>query len=110
MRLVEIRDVLEQTHHPDSRVRRKALHDLCPCRVRSNEVGVWDRLLEMRHDREPSVRSLVLHCLTDGSPRVREEEVVEALETIAKDPDRRLRRRARGILAHYRRTGRVNQE
>ena len=54
------------------------------------------------------MRSIVLHTLCDGSPEERRGEVVQALERLAQDADRRLRRRARDVLAKHRRTGRVN--
>jgi hypothetical protein len=59
-------------------------------------------------DPDTSVRSHVLHVLCDGSPRHRVDDVVCGLEALARDPDVKLRRRARKVLAHYRRTGRVN--
>ena len=110
MKIEEIQDALDRTLDRDPRVRRTALLDLCPCRGRTEVTVVWDRLLEMKNDPEPSVRSLVLHSLCDGSPRSREREVVAAVEAMARDSDRGLRRRARGTLAAYRRTGRINQE
>ena len=110
MKPENIKDALDRTLDRDPRVRRTAVLDLCPCRVRTEVPVVWDRLLEMKSDPEASVRSLVLHSLCDGSPRSREREVVAAVEDMAGDSDRGLRRRARGALAAYRRTGRINQE
>jgi hypothetical protein len=46
--------------------------------------------------------------LADGSPREREAEVVAAVERFQQDPDKRLRRRARQLMAQYRRGGRIN--
>jgi hypothetical protein len=37
-----------------------------------------------------------------------EVDVVAAIERLQQDPDERLRRRARKLLAHYRRGGRIN--
>jgi HEAT repeat protein len=99
---------LELTRHPDPRVRRRALRELCPCDLKANRPAVWDRVIEMAGDPDARVRSAVLHSLCDGSPRERETEVVAALERLAGDADRGLRRRARQVLASYRRTGRVN--
>ena len=62
----------------------------------------------MAADADPKVRNWVLHVLTDGSPRSRQEEVVQVLEQMHDDPDLKLRRKARKILAHYRRTGDLN--
>ena len=103
----EIHAALAQTHDKASKARRAALMMLCPCHVRSDVKEVWDRLLDMHADEDSGVRSLVLHCLTDGSPRSREAEVIEALERLARDPDLKLRRRARRALSGYRRTGRI---
>jgi hypothetical protein len=69
---------------------------------------VWDRLIEMAADPDRKVRGAVMHTLTDGSPRHREPQVVAALERLHDDPDEKLRRRARHVLAHYRRTGQLN--
>jgi hypothetical protein len=70
--------------------------------------AVWDRLIEMVDDPDVKVRGHVLHVLCDGSPRGRVDQVVASLERLAADRDEALRRRARKVLAHYRRTGRVN--
>jgi hypothetical protein len=104
----EIDDVLSQTTDGDARVRREALRRLCPCHVRSNHPRAWVRVLEMVGDPDAKVRSHVMHLLCDGSPREREAEVLSALGRLARDDDERLRRRARGVLAQHRRTGRVN--
>jgi len=46
--------------------------------------------------------------LADGSPREREREVVAAVVRLQADPDDSLRRRARKLIAQYRRGGRIN--
>lgn len=102
-------ELLELSRDPDPRARRRAVRELCPCAVQSNVERVWDRILRMRADPDASVRSAVLHALCDGSPSSRSEEVVAAVEQMQQDPDARLRRRARGVIAAYRRTGRINQ-
>ena len=109
MRRDDVAALIDETRHPDARVRRRALRDLCPCEVRANVGAVWDRVLEMREDPDERVRSLVLHTLCDGSPADRRDEVVAAVEALGRDPDERIRRRARGVIAAYRRTGRINQ-
>lgn len=101
-------DLIALTRDPDPRVRRRVLHELCPCELKRNDAVVWDRVLEMVGDPDPKVRSMVLHTLCDGSPGERLADVVRALEVLAADEDRGLRRRARDVLAKYRRTGRVN--
>ena len=109
MNRTKINGILEQTHDLNAKVRRSALLNLCPCHVRSDIPDVWDRLLETRIDPDPRVRSLVFHALCDGSPSSREAQVVAAVTAMQSDSDKRLRRRARGVIAAYRRTGRINQ-
>ncbi|HEV8637300.1 MAG TPA: HEAT repeat domain-containing protein [Chloroflexota bacterium] len=101
----EIPILLQQTYDDDPGVRWRALIHLCPCHVKRNHEQVWNRAVAMATDADPKVRDRVLHVLTDGSPRSREPEVVGVLERMHHDPDPKLRRKARRILAHYRRTG-----
>ena len=103
----DIAAALEQTRDPDPKVRRAALLPLCPCHVRSDVTRIWDRIFEMQSDADPGVRSIVLHQLTDGSPKAREAEVLEAIEQLAQDPDLKIRRRARRALSEYRRSGKI---
>ena len=104
----EIEAALRLTHHPDPRVRRDAVHELCPCRLKANHQAVWDRLIAMAGDEDAKVRGQVLHTLADGSPRERERDVVATIEGMQDDPDLSLRRRVRKLLAQYRRTGKIN--
>ena len=104
----EVDEHLALTHDPDPRVRKEAVHALCPCSVRANNDQVWDRLIAMVGDPDAGVRAQVFHTLADGSPRAREQDVVAALDKMQQDPDPKLRRRARKLLAHYRRGGRIN--
>ncbi len=104
----EITDLIERTFSPEVSERRRAVHALCPCSLKSEHDRVWDRLLEMVDDADPRVRADVLHTLCDGSPRSREQEVVRALERMRDDPDPKLRRRVRQVLAQYRSGGRIN--
>lgn len=104
----EIEDRLAQTYSPDVRVRRAAVHALCPCAVQADHGNVWDRLIEMVGDEDPKVRADILHTLCDGSPRSREQDIVRALGRMQQDPDPKLRRRVRKLLAHYRAGGRIN--
>ena len=99
---------LARTHDPDPRMRRRAVTRLCPCHLKHDVAVVWDRLITMSTDPDRNVRNWVLHVLTDGSPRARESEVVQVLERLCHDPDPKLRRKARQILAHYWRTGVLN--
>jgi len=103
-----LEDVIEQSRHPDPRRRRAAIHELCPCEVKRDFDLAWSRIFEMVGDPDASVRRMVLHTLCDGSPRAREPEVLAAVEGFARDPERTVHRIARKVLAHYRRTGRIN--
>jgi HEAT repeats len=106
--IVDLDRALDQTRDPDPRTRIRALHDLCPCQLKADYPEVWDRVLVMVGDEDARVRGHVLHVLGDGSPRHREAEVVGAVERLGQDADPGLRRRARKLLAHYRRTGKIN--
>ena len=110
MKPIEIEELLQATRHDKPKIRKSALLDLCPCRVKANNVKIWDRLLAMRNDEDAGVRSIVLHNLCDGSPKERKEEIVNAVEELAQDQDRKLRRRARNALAVYRKSGVINSE
>jgi hypothetical protein len=104
----DIADILERTTSPDAAVRAEAVWSLCPCHVKRNEVVIWDRILALVDDPDTKVRSFVFHLLADGSPRDRQQEVVAAIEQFQSDPNVRLRRRARKLMAQYRRGGRIN--
>lgn len=101
----EIPIFLRQTYDDDPQIRWRALIHLCPCHVKRNHEQVWDRAVALATDADPKVRDTVLHILTDGAPRSREPDVVRILEQMHHDPEPKLRRKARKILAHYRRTG-----
>jgi hypothetical protein len=98
----------ELTRHPDPKVRRRAVGSACSCHTKTDYPQVWDCLLAMSRDPDSKVRSYVLHNLVDGSPSSRKDEVVAALVRMQQDSDPRLRRRARRLVAYYRRTGIVN--
>ena len=40
-------------------VRRRALREMCPCRVKQDLTDFWKRVLEMTHDPDPIVRQQV---------------------------------------------------
>jgi len=105
---VSLEDWLRQTRDENSKVRQRAVGNACPCHLKRNVPELWDRLIEMVTDEDVKVRSSVLHTLGDGSPRVREMEIVAAIERMWNDPDERLRRHVRKLLASYRRTGKLN--
>ena len=107
-RASDIGSYLEKTRDPNPRTRREAVTHLCPCHVKRNHELVWDRMVEMAGDPDPKVRSWVLHVLTDGSPKERQADITRVLIGLHDDPDPKIRRRARNILAHFRRTGELN--
>jgi hypothetical protein len=107
-RAEEITSLLLKTYDGNARVRRSAVTHLCPCHVKHNHDAVWDRMVAMAADPDADVRNWVLHVLTDGSPRSRHAQVVQVLHQLHDDPDPKLRRKARKILAHHRRTGELN--
>jgi hypothetical protein len=99
---------IARSFDPDPKVRKLAVHDMCPCEVKHNVPVVWDRLLAMVDDPDAKVRSQVLHTLCDGSPKERHGQILAAIEGRRNDPDPGLRRRVRHILAQYQRTGKIN--
>jgi len=99
--------LLELSRGEDSRDRQLACRNLCTCHVRADHDRVWARLLEMVADPDPDVRGDVIHSLTDSTPAARVQAVVRALESRHNDPDDRIRRQVRKILARYRRTGKI---
>ena len=107
-RLDEIDSLLDETTDPNPKVRAHAVQSLCPCHVKHNDARVWDRVLELVDDPALDVRRWVFHLLGDGSPREREPEVVAAFERFTRDPDKKLQRRARQVLAKYRQDGTIN--
>jgi hypothetical protein len=107
-RRYQIDDLLALTRSDDAVERAGALRELCPCHVKFNDRRVWDRTLEMAGDPDAKVRSTVLHLLCDGSPRERNAEIVAAVARMQHDPDDKLRRQARRVMAQYRKTGQIN--
>ena len=104
----DIDDLLFLSHSNDAHDRSVAVRELCPCHVKRNQSRIWDRVIEMAVDPVAKVRSHVLHVLADGSPRVYEPRVVNAISLISQDADESLRRRARKVLAQYRKSGSIN--
>ena len=104
----EIDEILRCTASDNPKVRARALQSLCPCRVKRNEPRVWDRVLELASDPALLVRQHALHVLCDGSPTECQEQVVAAIEKLTQDSDPRLRRRARHVMAQYRRKHTIN--
>src|ERR1700731_2338084 len=92
---------LELTQHPDPKVRRGAVASACSCHIKANHEQIWGRLFAMTEDPDSRVRSYVVHNLVDGSPTVRQDEVVATLERMQHDADPYLRRRVRRLVAYY---------
>ena len=106
--LESLPDLLRLSRAEDMETRAAAVQYLCPCHVQRNEPEVWNRLFELTQDPDLKIRNIVFHILGDGSPRERAQDVVVALEGMYQDPDPKLRRRVRKLLAHFRRTNTVN--
>jgi hypothetical protein len=108
MKARRIDALVAATHDPDPRARKVAVRELCPCVIQRNDERAWDRVLELTRDSSRDVRRIALHTLIDGSPRSRETDVVRALDAMRNDPDARLCRNARKVLARHRATGKIN--
>lgn len=101
----EILKLLDETRDANPRVRKDAVRQLCPCKLKFDSDEVWARLFELTGDSDDGVRRIVFHNLTDGVPRHRTEEAVAAIEELAKDSHPKLRKNARKTIGRYRRTG-----
>lgn len=104
----KIDELLALTQSSDPDVRCEAARNLCPCHVQANHPHIWDRLIEMAHDPDPHVRITILHTLADGSPREREQQIVQTLESLYNDTNLKVRKQVRYILTQYRRKGKLN--
>jgi vesicle coat complex subunit len=76
--------------------------------VRKEVDQLWERVLEMTGDPDDQVRYQVLHTLCDGSPRAREEQVIDALRSMRNDKCDKVRRQVRRALVSYDKTGKWN--
>ena len=106
--LLGIDEVLDLSRDPDATMRAEAVRVMCPCQLKMDIPRVWDRLIEMAQDESVTVRKNVFHVLADGSPRHREQQIVSVMERMHNDPDAKLRRHVRRLLAHYHHGGRLN--
>ena len=109
MKAVKIEELIEATYNPDSKERKAATRELCPCEIKAYIPEMWDRLLELADDPDDDVRRIVLHTLIDGSPKQREQDIVASIEKCQRDRNVKISRQAKTIYARYRRTGRINQ-
>ena len=99
---------LERTRDEDPKVRRMAVHALCPCETKVHERAVWRRFIAMVDDPDPGVRGSICHVLCDGSPAEYGPDVLACLDKLRNDPDLKVRKQARRVLAAHRTSGRVN--
>ena len=99
---------INKTYDSSSKNRKKALSDLCPCKVKEDFPVVWERIISMTEDESGEVREQALHNLGDGSPRHMEERVMQVVEKLYNDPDLKVRKKARKMCISYRKTGKWN--
>ena len=104
----EIPLLLELSRDRDPKVRRKAIQALCPCEVKLHDSEIWQRFLEMADDPNPLVRRSIVHVVCDGSPTVYETRILGVLEKLRIDPDERVSKPARRVLAAHRHSGTLN--
>eukprot|EP01098_Paradermamoeba_levis_P010615 TRINITY_DN4469_c0_g1_i1.p1 TRINITY_DN4469_c0_g1~~TRINITY_DN4469_c0_g1_i1.p1 ORF type:complete len:242 (-),score=64.84 TRINITY_DN4469_c0_g1_i1:348-1013(-) len=104
----EFQEFLQETWSDNPVVRKRALRDICPCRIKQNVEEFWRRIIEMADDENPVVRYQAMHNLCDGSPNSMEEEVLRVLEKLHYDSDKKIRRQCHRVLSNYRRTGKWN--
>jgi HEAT repeat protein len=104
----DIQKLLAQTHSPDAEARAAAVRDLCPCHIKKHIPEVWERMIALADDPDRDVRNQVYHVLGDGSPREYQARIVAAYEKMTQDPDEKLRRKARKLMAQYRSSGKIN--
>jgi hypothetical protein len=55
----DITTILALTNHTDPLVRKRALKEICPCRVKDDIDLFWERVLEMIDDPSDNVREQV---------------------------------------------------
>ncbi|PVD19348.1 hypothetical protein C0Q70_19835 [Pomacea canaliculata] len=53
----DIDTILALTHHPAPSVRKRALVEMCPCRVQEDLSEFWERVFEMISDEDANVRT-----------------------------------------------------
>lgn len=55
----EFVEFMAQTRHPEPRVRKQVLKEMCPCRVKADIDLFWSRIIEMTSDESGMVRRLL---------------------------------------------------
>jgi len=100
---------IEDTKDPDPLKKRcKALRRICICKIQKNVDKFWNRIFEMHTDPSPEVRYNVLHNILDGSSEYLELKVIETVQNLQYDEDKRIRRVCNKVLTIYRKTGKWN--
>ena|SRR3990167_3734348 len=105
---IEIKEAVAATDCEDARLRKRALQQLCPCRVKRDVDVFWDRIFEMTKDPDAAVRYQALHNLCDGSPKNLEFRVIETVQEMQSDPCNKIRSAVSKILLSYRKHGKWN--
>jgi hypothetical protein len=104
----DFEDLMTLSRSTDARKRLAALRTFCPCKVKKEVDQLWERVLEMTSDPDDGVRYQVVHTLCDGSPREREEQIIDALRSMRNDKCPKIRRAVRRALVSYDKTGKWN--
>lgn len=55
-RTTDIDTIIALTFHPLPRVRKRALVEMCPCRVKADLTDFWERVFQMLSDEDADVR------------------------------------------------------
>lgn len=117
--------MLEHTHKLlTCSFRKRALGELCPCRVKDDVDEFWERVFDMVNDPDAAVRYQVLHTICDGSPGHLEDRVMDCVDELNRDSDKKvrfislrrlsihnvvqIRRAAHKVMASYRKSGKWN--
>ena len=106
---LSLTEFVDLTRDADPKNRAKALRELCPCHIRKDVEAFWNRIFEMTLDEDAHVRYQALHNLIDGSPKGREEQVIQCLDQLHRDSNPKIRAKANKVLTQYRRTGKWNE-
>ena len=104
----DIDQLIELTKAENTQVRLKAVKEMCPCHVQTDQPDFWERCFELAQDEDKAIRQQVLHNMCDGSPEGYEDKVIECLEIFNRDSDKDIRRMAHKVMASYLRTGEWN--
>jgi len=107
--IITYHDWIHMTNSVDAKIRKKALGELCPCRIKRDCEEIWTRIIEMTKDINVDVRYQALHNLCDGSPNNKEDTIIKILEEMqAAESDKFIKRKLNLVLTSYRYTGKWN--